>query len=52
MLVAVFCSRDKLVECVECKCSKDYVAFRGEDAGKCEARDATCIPGVLGFVCV
>jgi len=50
--VAIFCYCNKLVKYVEYGGSGDYIAFRGAEAGKGDASDATCIPRELGCVCV
>ena len=52
MLVSVFCSRHKVVECVECRCSKGSVALGGAESDEGNARDAIGISRVVGCVYV
>ena len=40
MLVSVLCSCHKSMKCVECGCSKGFVALDGAKSGEGDARDA------------
>ena len=51
MLVSVFCSRRKFVKCVECRCSKGFVALSGAETGEGNARDAEGVSRVSGCIC-
>jgi len=52
MLVSVISSRYKFVKCVECGCSKGFVALTGAESGEGDARDVASISRVSGCVCV